>query len=234
MTPREAAQALSDAALVAAMRRNDIRAWGEFCVRFEPLLRRYARARRVPRDEWNDCVTDALHRAALHLATPKAAIPSNLTGYLVSCLSHRIATLRDEGVRRDDAHRGAAEYQDFGDDGTAVVRSVVSECTMRWATDAPTDAEVEQPPPNSAGVRALTELVSNRMTPEERQILEWLAQGVPQTIIAEWLHANYRAMAKRIERLRHRLRAQASEDTRGLPEPLQRAVRNFLRRATEG
>jgi DNA-directed RNA polymerase specialized sigma24 family protein len=215
------------------MRRNDTWAWGEFCVRFEPVLKRYARARRIPPDDRNDCVSDALHRAALHLARPKTDIPANLEAYLVTCLSRHIATLSDEAGKRDGAHRDAAEYQDVGDDVTAVVRTTVSECALRWASDVTDGDEVAEPPPNSAGVRALTELVGTRVTPEERQILEWLAQGVPQTIIAEWLDANYRAMAKRIERLRHRLRAQANEDARRLPEPLQRAVRNFICRATE-
>ncbi len=84
-----------------------------------------------------------------------------------------------------------------------------------------------------SGVTRLAELLSARLSDEERQLLAWVAEGVPQRVIAEWLGINREAAKKRIARLCRRLRGAATVLSAELPPETRREIDRLLHRAGE-
>jgi FixJ family two-component response regulator len=63
-------------------------------------------------------------------------------------------------------------------------------------------------------------------------MLAWVAEGVPQRMIAEWLGISREAAKKRIARLCRRLRAAAPDVAALLPSADRREIDRLLRRAS--
>jgi DNA-directed RNA polymerase specialized sigma24 family protein len=219
-------RAFSDNALVEAMREGVAAAWLEFDARFRPLLERYATRVGIPRWEWNTCITDVLDDEALHLVERTHQMPTHLSAYLVRAVRNRHFALK-----RAAARRGRRYASEAADDPRAdgALPSMLSEHSLR-ACDPPRVSE-EQVSSRGA-MTTLAELVSARLTSDERQILAWVAEGVPHRVIAEWLGINREAAKKRVARLCHRLRQAAVELSKDLPAGERRAFERLVRRAT--
>ena len=224
---RNPARALSDAALVDAMRASVPEAWTEFDARFRPLLERYAARIGIPRWEWSCCITEVLDDEALRLIERSREVPQQMAAYLVRAVRNRHLALKRAALRRDNRYAGAAAA-DASPEGS--VGALVSEHTRR-ACEPPRVSEEQQPTPTAA--TQLAELLSARLSDEERQILAWVAEGVPQRMIAEWLGINREAAKKRIARLCRRLRAAADALKAELPPDTRREVGRLLHRAGE-
>ena len=216
--------ALADAALIAAMRDGTADAWFEFDARFRPLLEHYARRIGIPRWDASVCITEVLDDEALALVDGTRGMPQHLSAYLVRALRNRFLDLKRAADRRRRRHATAAsaiaEHE-------GVIVGLVSEHARR-SSEPPRVAEECTP---EHGMARLGILLAARLTPDERQMLAWVAESVPQRTIAEWLGISREAAKKRISRLCRRLRPLGEALARELPPNEQRAVHELLRRA---
>ena len=217
-------RALADAALIAAMRDGTAEAWFEFDARFRPLLEHYARRIGIPRWEASVCITEVLDDEALALVDGARGIPQHFSAYLVRALRNRFLELKRAAERRRRHHASAA---DGHAEHEGVHVGVMSEHARR-SSEAPRVSEERTP---ALGVARLGMLLSAKLTPDERQMLAWVAESVPQRVIAEWLGISREATKKRISRLCRRLRAASEALVRELPPNEQREIYTLLRRA---
>ena len=220
-------RALSDAALVDAMRGTDELALGEFVDRFRPLLEHFARRTGIPRWEWGTCITEVLDDVALKVAAGQVKLPASLGGYLVCAVRHRHVELRRSAARRD------RHYSSASDTSTAehVVVSLCSESTLR-ASEGPACSDAV----GSAALARLATILRAELSEDEVLLLAWRGSGVPHRQVAVWLGITYAAAAKRIARLSQRLRAIVWLRMESLPSEDRAEIARFLRRvgATPG
>lgn len=209
------------------MRAGVREAWVEFDARFRPLLERYAARVGIPRWEWSACITEVLDDEALRLIERVRAMPQHLSAYLVRAVHNRHLALKRAAARREHRYAEAA-VMNCGTGDT--VGLVVSEHSRR-ACEPPRVAE--ELSSTSTVVRRFAEQLAERLTSDERELLAWVAEGVPQRVIAEWLAVNREAVKKRIARLSHRLRHVASELCDGLPIDGRREIERLLQRASK-
>jgi len=224
---RNPARALSDAALVDAMRASVPEAWTEFDARFRPLLERYAARIGIPRWEWSSCITEVLDDEALRLIERSREVPQQMAGYLIRAVRNRHLALKRAAMRRDDRYADAAAVDDSPEGS---VGPLVSEHTRR-ACEPPRVSEEQQTTPSV--LTRVAQLLSARLSDEEQQMLAWVAEGVPQRVIAEWLGINREAAKKRIARLCKRLRAAVDVLKAELPPDARHEVDRLLQRAGE-
>jgi DNA-binding CsgD family transcriptional regulator len=217
-------RALADSALIDAMRDGDGAAWLEFDARFRPLLERYALRVGIPRWEWSACITEVLDDEALHLVDRVHAMPQHLSAYLVRAVRNRHLVLKRAATRR--GRRYASEIVDDAK-AEGALPTLISEHSRR-ACDPPRIAEEQVDSPTA--MTELATLLSARLTAEERQMLAWVAEGVPRRTIAEWLGINREAAKKRITRLCQRLRTAAVELSEQLPADRREEVERMMRR----
>jgi DNA-directed RNA polymerase specialized sigma24 family protein len=222
---RNPARALSDAALVDAMRASVPEAWTEFDARFRPLLERYAARIGIPRWEWSSCITEVLDDEALRLIERSREVPQQMAAYLIRAVRNRHLALKRAALRRDNRYAGAAALDDSPE---ASVGPLISEHTRR-ACEPPRVSEERQTPPSA--LTRIAQLLSARLSDEEQQMLAWVAEGVPQRVIAEWLGINREAAKKRIARLCRRLRAAVDGLKAELPLDARREIDRLLQRA---
>jgi DNA-directed RNA polymerase specialized sigma24 family protein len=217
-------RALGDRALVAAMRAGDSPALAEFYRRFRPVLMA-ASGRLVGDGDRETLVEDTLTDAAVYLIAGRAAVPMSVAGYLVRGLRNRVLNdMRSRGrlARRVEA---ASEGAEGGDE--AAVEGCSSEYVRRISAGPDGPAAVGVAP----AVARLAAVLDAAMTADERVLATWLANGVTQRQIAEWLGVTDAAASKRVSRLRARLRAVAARHTAGAEAGERRVLAGFLRRA---
>lgn len=228
-------RAWDDAALVAALRREERRAFAELYDRFAPRLARLARLWGVPDGEREPLAAEVLGDVAMALARHAAPAPRSLAAYLATSLRRRVgAAARARGRRARLAGTAAdgPEAASFappsrdpeitGDVG----RLLCSEHALRAADPA------WSPAPLDPAVARLAEHLVAEIGEDDRRLLAWLAHDVPLRTAAEWLGVRYDAAGKRAQRLRARLRVRAERYADRLPEGEERrAVHAFLRRA---
>jgi DNA-directed RNA polymerase specialized sigma24 family protein len=216
-------RALSDSALIDAMREGLGPAWFEFDARFRPLLERYAARIGVPRWEWSACITDVLDDEALSLVERVHGVPQHLSAYLVRAVRNRHLQLVRAATRRGRTYASAAT-----DDPKAegALFTLVSEHSRR-ACDPPRVSEEQAASPSA--MTQLAELLAARLTGPERQMLAWVAEGVPHRVIGEWLGVSRDAAKKRVTRLCRRLRATAMELSEQLPPERRQELGRLMR-----
>jgi DNA-directed RNA polymerase specialized sigma24 family protein len=215
---------LSDSAVVDAMREGAGAAWLEFDARFRPLLERYAARIGIPRWEWSPCITDVLDDEALRLVERAHEMPQHLSAYLVRAVRNRHLQLVRAAARRGSRYASAVS-DDPNMDGALLM--LVSEHSRR-ACDPPRVAEEQAPPPSA--MTQLAHLLAAQLTVPERQMLAWVAEGVPHRVIGEWLGVSRDAAKKRVTRLCRRLRAAAMELSEQLPAEKRRELERLMRR----
>ena len=199
--PDESPAAWSDATLVARLRERDERAAAELYARFAPLLMDEARRRRVDAASRSEVVMDTITQAAMVLLRSGTPVPGSLAGYLVTSLRRRVLNLvRDAQAR---ARRLEALAVEVGD------------------PPAPDDAREAEPVPRA--IAELARALEQHLKDDERQLLAWLGDRVPQREIAEWVGSSYGAVRVRVLRLRERLREVARRHAATLP-PDERAL----------
>jgi DNA-directed RNA polymerase specialized sigma24 family protein len=215
-------RALSDTALVDAMRRGDELALGEFVDRFRPLLEHFARRTRIPRWEWGTCITEVLDDVALKVAAGRIKLPGSLGGYLVRTVRNRHLELRRAAVRRDRHYSSASD----ADTVERVVVSLCSENTVR-ASEGPARSDAV----GSAALARLAAILRAELSEDEVLLLAWRSAGVPHRQVAVWLGITYAAAAKRIARLSQRVRAIAWLRAESFPPDERAEITRFFRRA---
>jgi RNA polymerase sigma factor (sigma-70 family) len=205
------------------MRRNESGAFREFFERFAPLLAAFARVHPLPGSDAAERVTEFLDDAAMRLCLPSTTLPQSLASYLaVSFRRRSLNGVRDlqRRVRLRD------EYAlDAGNPLERVVASVVSESALRSGYGP----EPETPPLAQAIERLAAEL-ERGLSVDERRLLGWLGQRVPQREIAAWLGTTHGALRVRVTRLRARLRDAALRYADRLDGDERAEIDRFFRR----
>jgi DNA-directed RNA polymerase specialized sigma24 family protein len=221
-TPTETThfRVLGDAALIDAMRAGLPEAWAEFDARFRPLLERYATRIGIPRWEWSVCITEVLDDEALRLIERARQMPQHLSAYLVGAVRNRHLLSKRAALRRDTRYAVAA----------AADRAVAMSEHSRRSSDPPRVAEERVT--QSSAVRKFAELLSARLTAEERQMLAWVGEGVPHRVIAQWLGISREAAKKRVSRLSQRVRRLAAELSSQLPLDVRREIDRMMERTS--
>ena len=197
-----AARALTDGALVQALRAGEMLAVAEFVSRFTPLLESYALRTGIPRSDWDVCIQEVLEDEAMRLMTPTGSPPRSLAAYLVAAVRHRWLKVRRGELRR--ARREGDLFCGGGapiGDATPVLRALCSAHSLR-VSEGPELAE----PSRSSAVELLATRVAAELSEQDLLLLTWVAEGVSRRQIAEWLGVGYEAARKRVLRLAHRVR----------------------------
>jgi DNA-directed RNA polymerase specialized sigma24 family protein len=218
-------RALTDAALIDAMRAGIPESWAEFDARYRPLLERYAARVGIPRWEWSVCITEVLDDEALRLIERAGQVPRHLSAYLVRAVRNRFLELKRAAQRRERRYAYAAHPEATGD---GAIDLAMSEHARR-STHPPRVAEENVSGPSPVARFAAT--LASRLTIDERQMLAWVSEGVPHRVIAGWLGITREAAKKRIARLCRRLRAIAEQETARLPVAERREIERLMRRA---
>jgi hypothetical protein len=218
---RAAYRLLDDAGLIAAMQRRDERAIDEFIVRYQRLLSDRVRQWRVSLGDTDALIADVLEDIAVLIVNRRINPSRSLAAYVTKSFRARLAhTMRADDSRRAFGRRVAEPAPGAADSALA---GSVSQGTLRASRG---DAD---PVPSAALVR-LASLLEQGLRDDERQILVWMANYVPQRQICEWLGTSYAAGTQRIWRLRERLRASARRHAATLDPREQSELSHFLRR----
>jgi DNA-directed RNA polymerase specialized sigma24 family protein len=226
------ARALTDHALIDAMRGGDHWAFGEFLARFRPPMLAFAQGR-IPDALFPECIDEVLEDAAIELADPRSTVPTRLRAYLVGAVRKRHLALRRSGARRRRWYEEAAgSVMGITDGGEPVVRSLCAESTIA-ACRGPDVADLPGPHESTA-LQQLALALEGELDAETRRILTWLGQAVPHRQIAEWLGKSYDATTKQIWRLCRRLERAAPIYAATLSPSTQRELERFFRRAERG
>lgn len=214
----------SDRALVDGMRTLDPWALEEFVARFQDLVTDRAKRHRVPFAERRAWVADLLYDVATTLSRrTRGPVPDHLGGYLIgACRRKALAMARDRLVREQIED---ALADDVGNQEEHAVLSACSEHSVR-ATYAP-DLE---PAPLPPVLERLVSMFDEGISDDERQLLAWVGQRIPYSLIAEWLGEKRPTIVKRTTRLRARLVDAALRFGTALEREDRRELLRFLRR----
>ena len=124
--------------------------------------------------------------------------------------------------RREHYYRSAVAPSPTGERVIAGVHAVPD----RRVAESAEDGEPPRP------LQRLAEIVAAELSVEERHLLAWSAEGVPQRLIAEWTGTRYETVRKRIQRLCARLRSIARMHAASFPPAEQRAIERLLDEGT--
>lgn len=215
-------------ALLEALRRGEAAAFRAFVDRYHRLLLRYAQRAGLDGGAADELVQTVLDDAAIDFMRPDAVLPDDVAVNLIARFRNFLLNTKRADGRRErrtaDAARLACD-PDVGAEGDAV--ALCSEQALR-ARHGPAWEPLER----SEGVIALATFLSRSMTDDERRLLAWESEDVPQREIADRLGVSHAAVRQRLRRLRERLRelsrrfAEEQEGENG------RAARRLLRRAS--
>ena len=199
-----------DATLVAGLRAGWESAYAEFLDRFMPALAALAQRRGFSAGEARTLATEFLADASMRLGeSARFPLPRSLRAYLIQSFRHRLAMdARGAGRRR---RRLSGLLGDVGGGAERAVAECSSEYAIRAARGdsafADTDADHSR---GDADRVALVDALLGAVSTDERRILGYLAERLPQREIAQRLGTSPGAMRNRIMRLRQRLRRLAA------------------------
>lgn len=216
-----------DAQLVQGLRVQDGAAVHEFFLRFRDVLLAEARRARVQRALRLEVVEDCLGDLVIALGKPTAKAPRSLTSYVVVAFRHQLERAGRRALRADTTSRWAVD-DEAGEKGEGVVRQLASDASLRAATPGGEGDEERL----SRALEGLTDALDRVLTDEERQILAWLGEYVPQRHIAAWLGIAHGTARQRVSRLRARLHRVATDYVATIRNEAERLeLTRFLRRA---
>ena len=188
---------VSDAALIAAVRRGDPDAIDEFLERFQEIVMSQAKLMRIPRAEWRAWTSDLLCDVVIGLMGNTQASPRSVIGYLIAAARNKhLAAQREWSIHQT---RLAERATALGG-AERVLASACSEASIR-GTYGPDWEPTPLPPVLDRLVTAMEGAIS----PEERRLLSWVAQRASFSTIARMLGEQRSTIVKRVTRLRARL-----------------------------
>jgi DNA-directed RNA polymerase specialized sigma24 family protein len=222
------AEALGDRALIVALRCGSPGAVLEFVTRYRPMLVLAARRFGLVDGEREDMADEVLHDTAMRFADGGAAVPIAVRGYLLRSLRNRAANAMRA---RDRRVRAATAATDAACEAEPYFEHAVVGCASEHSVQASHGPGWDGPRGVSPVLARLAADLASEMRAEDRLIVEWLSDHVPQQEIAAWLGLGYDAASKRIRRLRARLQAAAARHVERFSAPERQEVMTFLRRA---
>ena len=211
---------LGDQALMGRMRLGDMEAFREFFARYEPMLNEIAGQQGSGRRQARVLVLEVLDDVAERIRSHRVGRIVSLAGYLANALRNRMLDERRHRLRRQRLELAAASELEGA--GQAALLSACSAYTVRAAR--PLDAIEDTRDPM---VHAFHRHVLDLLSPEEKQLLGWIGERVPQREIAEWIGSTHGATRARV----HRLRARVIAEARAYLGRLARAEREHLERS---
>lgn len=215
-----AGEASAGRMLLRGLRAGDEQALAAVFERYVPMLLVEARRRHVQPGLRQEVVEDAVAAAVLVLMRPEHATPRSLAGYLVTALRRRVLNLH-RSARRD-----AARASQVDDIDQLLVASAAP------APDARLDAHDDDGTDGADGgahdiegdaMDGIMRALLAQLAEDDRQLLGWLGEHVPQREIAAWLGVTHDAVRSRAKRLRARLRESVRRQAAALP-PAARAL----------
>jgi RNA polymerase sigma factor (sigma-70 family) len=209
------------------MRRDDEEAFVEFVTRFHALLLRHARLARVPVEDQEAVVVEVLGDMAERLTSQSVRIPRSMAGYLVTSLRNRLLNERRSEARRRQL--GEAALSEIETHRERAMVDLCSEASLRASRGA-----AWEPFPTRPALARLAAALDRELSDDERRLVSWLGQHVTQRQIAAWLGISLAATAKRVLRLRTRLRDAADAYIAELDPAEQRELHDFFRRMARG
>jgi DNA-directed RNA polymerase specialized sigma24 family protein len=207
------------------MRNDEAPALREFFSRFRALMKREARKLSIQHALRDEVVEDCLADVAMYLINSESEAPASLPAYLLGALHNRTLNIRRTTQRSEK--RDSAALEDAHGMGEHAVLAVCSRATVD--ASAGPDAEVASLAP---GLERLADALDGALKEDERQLLVWLGDWVPQTTIAKWMGMSFGATRVRIHRLRERLRAVALEHASTVGADERREIDRFLERSS--
>lgn len=200
----------TEAELVRLLQAREERAAVELYERLRPPLRLVARRLKVEPAIREEVIADVLRAICVALGQPGREVPASLAAYAARALGRRVRLvekrLRASPARLEEALHVRAERAPSTTDDDAATR------------------------PGRLG--ELADALAAALTPDERQLLGWLADHVPQREIARWRGVSYVGMRGRILRLRERARKIAWRWVEGQPPDERTRLTRILRIAS--
>ncbi len=199
---------MTDAELVAAMRRGSYEALREFYARFEPLVARYAARAGVMSGSWEEDAHDVLATVVLSLVEHGARARGresvrDIHAYIQRAFRNYFLDATRAATRREQRDERATTSADSGE---RIARASYSEGSLRAAGDVTVNGDTSGPSP---AIARLAAVLDAELSPSERQMLTWVSNAVPMREIARWLEIGYSAAKVRLSRTRSRLRERA-------------------------
>jgi hypothetical protein len=220
---RSSYAALSDRALLDAMRTRDVAAIEEFIRRFQHLALVHAKRLRVPPDERRHWVAEVLYEVALVLCRRESPVPHALGPYLVTAFRRKTFAAHRQRVVRERLQTAASD--EVGGAGQRALLGACSEASVR-ATYGPAWEPALLPPV----LERLVAMLEQAVSVDERELLSWVGRRVSYSTIAEWLGITRSAAVKRVTRLRARLVEAAMRFGGSLEREDRAELVRFLRR----
>jgi hypothetical protein len=215
---------ISDADVVAGIQRGDPWALDEFIVRFGRLLFDRARRLGIPRARCEDTVVRVIEAVGQRLAAGEIQIQSSVAAYLVRCFQREYARAEKTEQRRARILR--ERMQDSADTGEQFVQGSCSEYVI--ATSRGSDWE---PAPIALAVERLATMIEDELTADEERLLTWVSNEVDLGALAREFGLKYDTLAKRIRRLRVRMRTAALRHAEHFALEERQALVRFFTRA---
>lgn len=228
-----------DRDLVEAIRRKSEPALIEYYRRFRPLLHREAKGLGVQPALRTELVDDCLADVALRLLRHTMATPRVIAPYLVRALRLQRLELHRAETRRRELEEpwtvGTAAQSSDADtpigrprlpNESRIDAAMLSEATRRASLGPDRMLYALSP-----ALQRLAHMLEEGLTDDERLLLVWVGNWVPQSEIAAWLGITHGAARNRVMRLRERLKRTAIRAALRFSESEQADLRSFFRRA---
>jgi DNA-binding CsgD family transcriptional regulator len=146
----------------------------------------------------------------------------------VVAFRHQLERSGRRALRADATSRSAVD-DETGGKSEGVVRQLASDASLRAASPGGEGGEERL----SRALQGLTDALDGVLTDEERQMLAWLGERVPQREIAAWLGIAHGTARQRVSRLRARLHRVATDYVATVRDQAERLeLTRFLRRAS--
>ena len=176
------------------------------------------------RSQSEDAVTRVIEGVGQRLAAGELQIRSSVPAYLVRCFLREYA--RGEKADQKRSRLLRERTIEAAGNGERLVQGLCSE----YAINASRGPDWE-PPPLSLAVERLATMIEDELTAEEERLLVWMSNEVDVSTIAREFGLKYDTLAKRIRRLRARMRAAAVRHAEHFALEERRALVRFFTRA---
>ena len=215
-----------DLELLGSLRRGDSAAYEAYLERFHRLLLDYARRTGVSSADEDEFVEELLDDVALQVMMPGARLPKSPRLYLLRAFRNKLLNAKRARGRRERVVRDATG--DASALSAAGGVELVAGCSQGMVREA--RGPGWERPPLGRVLERLAAKLGERLTDDERLMLDAVAENVPQREIAEWLGVSHVVARKRLERLRARLIDISMRFASGLEPDDARELQRFFRR----